>query len=204
MNFDAAAAKWDTQDRIDRAMILVEAIRSATKDAGGKIALEIGCGTGLVTLPLCQDFQEIYAVDSSGGMRNVLAEKVKSCSITNIHPCSTEILDEPKWEEKFDVIYSSMAFHHIIDIPAELAILRSVLKQDGMLIIVDLDSDQGLFHADDPSFDGHNGFDRSWLQALMEEGGFSNVTMETVYSSERIMMDNTVVPYSLFLCSAAK
>ena len=202
MFFDEIAAEWDTKRRIERAKVLAGAIKDSLGKAKGLIALEVGCGTGLLSFELTDVFDEIYCIDSSNEMLTVINQKIIRACIKNIFVYTTEILFQHKYYEKFDVIYSSMVFHHIIDIKKELSALHKLLKKDGTLIIIDLDKEDGRFHKEEKSFCGHNGLDRLELQEIFINSGFQDVSFQTVYAGEK-QVDNEMVKYTLFLCRAS-
>lgn len=201
MNFDQRAAGWDTPERIERTKTLAGFITAELGPAAGLTALEVGCGTGLMAYALEDYFEKIYCVEASAGMLAVLSEKLAQLGTKSLTPCGTELLSRSALFGTIDVVYSSMAFHHIQDIRAELTALRRMLKQGGHLIIIDLDTDDGSFHSDDPDFNGHHGFERPALGALMEACGFGDVTFKTIFSGEKPVGERAV-SYSLFLCHA--
>jgi len=78
---------------------------------GVKLALDIGCGTGLQAIPLALNGIHVVAIDVSEGMLNVLKEKIKKLGIKNIEtyklPASgIEKLVEIYGENTFDLAYS--------------------------------------------------------------------------------------------------
>ena len=201
MNFDEKAAQWDTPQRIERAKAQAGFIRKELGRPYHFTALEIGCGTGLLAFELKDYFSKIYCAEPSEGMRAVLNEKLQQSGIQNILPDDTSLLSQEEYFGTFDVVYSAMVFHHIADISEELLQLRKMLKSGGHLIIIDLDIDDGTFHSDDPTFNGHHGFDRQELGLLLAQCGFSAATFQTIYSGVKPMGEKQV-PYSLFLCHA--
>lgn len=201
MYFDEVAEKWDTKRRIERANILANSISDKINKKKDLIALEVGCGTGLITLNLINKFSEIYCVDTSKEMVSVFKSKIEKLNITNIYPRGIELINDNNFYGKFDVIYSSMVFHHIIDIKNELRKLYKLFNKEGYLIIIDLDEEDGSFHKDEKDFCGHNGFKRQYLKDILEECNFKEITFETVYEGEK-ELDDCSKEYSLFLCLA--
>lgn len=201
MGFNEKAACWDTPERIGRAKVQADFIKTELGRSSGLTALEIGCGTGLVAFGLRDYFSKIYCIDSSEGMLAVLREKIKQNGAENLVACDTALLSRKEYLASFDVVYSVMAFHHIVDIKAELLLLRQTLKSGGHLIIIDLDTDDGSFHSGEPDFNGHHGFDRQALGLLLAQCGFSAATFKTLYSGVKPVGEKPVA-YSLFLCHA--
>jgi Methylase involved in ubiquinone/menaquinone biosynthesis len=203
MSFNEEAKSWDTKRRSDRAAILAESIRNVLGIKTGQKAMEIGCGTGLISLYLKENFECIDCVDESTEMIKVLENKLLENKITNIYPHSLDFLSKTSDNKKFNVIYSSMVFHHIIDTEEELKLLVQFLKEDGKLIIIDLDKEDGSFHKQEKDFRGHNGFDREEFIMKCKQVGLSNVTIDTAFEGEQEIDDN-VIRYSLFICVAQR
>ncbi len=143
--------------------------------------LEFGCGTGLVGLKFQKTVQHLTLLDTSDAMLNVLREKITLHQIDNaqiIHSDITSI----KWDEKqFDGIFSSMAFHHVHNIPEVLSIFYRILKPGGFIAIADLMKEDGSFHKDETV--EHNGFDLEELKSLFFQAGF---TVKSAYPYHRI------------------
>ena len=136
-------------------------------------------------------------------MVKVLKEKIKEGNLKNISIYTEEILNNEEFYEKFDIVYSSMVFHHIVDIEKEFELLSKLLKKGGQVIIIDLDEEDGSFHKNEKDFNGHNGFNRDEFKDILEKYGFMDVTFETVFNGTKIVLDKGV-DYSLFLCVAQK
>lgn len=201
MYFDEVATKWDTPKRIERAKILSKFILDKFNNMDTMSALEIGCGTGLITLELNNAFKEIYCVDTSKEMLNALKSKVLKYELSNVYPCEIKSIYNDNFYKGFNVIYSSMVFHHITDIESELKILYGLLKKDGYLIIIDLDEEDGRFHKNEKGFCGHNGFKREYLKEILEKCNFNEITFETIFK-DRKEFEDEIIEYSLFLCLA--
>jgi len=201
MNFDQVAASWDTKLRKERAAVLAEKIVASLENNQGMKAMEIGCGTGLISINLKDKFAEIYCVDESEEMLRVLQDKLNYEKIDHIYPRTIKLLEKERFYRYFDVIYSSMAFHHIEDVEKEFAILKKLLIKEGQLIIIDLDQEDGTFHKNEVGFRGHNGFNRNEFVTMCENAGFTIMKIETVYEGKK-NIDDTSIVYSLFLCAA--
>ena len=114
--FDEAAANWDEKPRrVELSRRIVEAIKEAVPFTREMTALEIGCGTGLLTLGLASELKSIMATDSSQGMIKVLRSKIESNEILNIETRCFDFVSNNNLsaQKRFDLIYSGMVFHHI-------------------------------------------------------------------------------------------
>ena len=101
----------------------------------GKTALEIGCGTGEFSRLLAQRFERVVAIDLSPKMIEVAQQH--SQDFDNIDFQVADILQWQFPKEKLDAIASIATFHHL---PLEnlLPSLKSALKPEGKLVILDL------------------------------------------------------------------
>jgi len=86
-DFDSVAASWDQEPRrVQLARKVVDAISCEARPLQAMRVLDFGCGTGLVTLALASQVQEIVAADSSQGMLEQLANKLGASGISNVQP----------------------------------------------------------------------------------------------------------------------
>ena len=203
MRFDKLALTWDKPNHIERARVLSEKISEEFSDTSDLTVLDFGCATGLMALKLSDTFKEVYCTDLSEKMLEVLSDKLSKSNIDNIKTVSTKDLTTSKFQEKFDVIYSSMVFHHIENIEVELKKLYSLLKKNGSLIIIDLDKSEKNFHKDDSNFTGHHGFERENIMNVLASCGFKNINIKTVFDGKKPIGDETV-DFTLFLLKGEK
>lgn len=194
--FDAKAAVWDEDPRrVQMARAIAEAIAGAVPLKTTMQALEVGCGTGLVTTCLASKLGSITAVDTSAGMLDVLRTKMQALAISNIVPMQADLTGPHSIEGKFDLIFSSMTFHHIGDYKAILGTLHSLLSPGGWIAIADLDAEDGSFH-DPQTHIEHRGFDRAELIAVLQRLGFSTLKDSTAFA---IPKNNRFYPVFLII-----
>jgi len=173
--FDKAAKNWDEEPRrVKLVEDVASAIRKSVPISKDWRALDIGCGTGLLTLNLADSVASVTGADSSLAMLDKLAEKIAVAGISNVKSRYLNLEESLKFEEKFDLIVSSMTLHHIKEPQKLFASLLPTLKSGGYIAFADLEEEDGTFH-DDPSGVHHNGFSRSKLQELLESAGFITI-----------------------------
>lgn len=90
--------------------------------------LDLGCGTGVLTVQLADLCDKIVGVDSSQSM----IEKAKE-QFSNIEFKVCDALALP-FENEFDVVFSNAVFHWISDHDALLKNIHKVLKPQGVLV----------------------------------------------------------------------
>ena len=198
-NFDERARDWDADPmKVERACAVAEAIREALPLRPGMTALEVGCGTGLLSFALQADFASITLADTSQGMLDVLSEKIKTAGAVNMHPVRLDLAVGPLPVQHFDVLYSLMTLHHIPDTDYILQQFWAVLEPGGWLALADLDREDGSFHGPKMT-DVHLGFEREQLQAQVERAGFAGVKFATAFAVQKAGR-----VYPVFLMTARK
>ena len=108
------------------------AMRKFLPDLNGKTVLDLGCGYG----HNCIDFvsrgaTRVVGIDISEKMLAVAKEESPNAKIEYRNMSMTEISN---LNEKFDFIYSSLAFHYVKDFDAFAKDMYSVLNAGGQLL----------------------------------------------------------------------
>jgi ubiquinone/menaquinone biosynthesis C-methylase UbiE len=207
MTFDEKAKNWDNDpQKIERANIFANEIRAFIKPDLQMNALEFGCGTGMQSYFLRNDFKTITLMDTSQGMLDVLEQRIKNENISNFKPVLFDLTnnDFPAESEKFDVIYTSMTMHHIFDINNIINKFNSMLNTGGFLCIADLEKEDGSFHSDQPDFNGHLGFDRKEIDNFFENNGYEIVFYKICFEIEKKSNTNILKKYPVFLIIGKK
>lgn len=195
-HFDERAADWDDDDKQARSRVVAAAIREQVDVTATTRILEYGAGTGLTTQFLAAGpVGDVVLADPSAGMREAMAAKVADGRL----PAGATITDldlsrEGPPDEHFDLVVTVMVLHHIPDVARVLAAMARLVAPDGHLCIVDLDAEDGSFHAELDHFAGHDGFDRDGLSALLETAGLAPPSWRHVH--EVVKHDR---PYPVFL-----
>ena len=202
-NFDERAKDWDSDPmKVNRAKTVAQTIRSAIPLTREMIALEYGCGTGLLSFALQSDLAQITLADTSQGMLDVLAEKISALGVANMTPLRLDLSTDPLPDSPFDLTYSLMTLHHIPDARDILKKFHALLTPGGWLCIADLDKEDGTFHTDGTS-DVHLGFERGELQKWVEDAGFSDVKFSTAFEIKKKIGEAEKI-FPVFLLTAQK
>ena len=137
--------------------------------------MDFGSGTGFLLEEIAPFVQKITAVDVSKSMNEQLENKRQTVK------CELEMmtldLTTKKINQKFDGIISSMTLHHIKDIQSIMTTFYSLLNNDGVIAIADLDTEKGNFHTSDTGV-FHLGFDREYFKKIAKDVGFKNLKIQ--------------------------
>ena len=93
--------------------------------------LDIGCGGGLISEPMCRLGAEVCGIDASESNIKVASLHAKQSGLDiNYFQKSPELMDENK---KFDVILNLEIVEHVNDIDLYLSSCKNLLKKDGLM-----------------------------------------------------------------------
>lgn len=197
--FAARAATWDDNpERAAAARAFFEAALPLAGEAARGEVLDFGCGTGQIGLAFAPLARRVVLADTSPAMLEVLRGKIARAGITNaaIHQGGPEGLPA----ESAGLIVSLNALHHIADIPALAAQLRRICRAGGQVIVGDLVSEDGSFHA--PDSVPHNGFDPEALGRVFAAQGFEPRAVLRHHAIRKTGPDGAVRHYPQFLLQA--
>ncbi len=198
-NFDLAAQTWDEKpQRVALARDVFRSIASAVTITRGMKALDFGCGTGLLSLQVRELTGAVTCADSSRGMLDVLEEKARSAGLSGVTAIHLTSDDGEGLVGSYDLITSSMTFHHVRDIPALVKRLAHHLNPGGALCVADLDPDGGRFHRDDTGV-FHDGFTREEMADHLRGAGFIDVISSTAAVVERRDEAGERATFTIFL-----
>ncbi len=175
--FDAQAREWDTDERRERARTITREVASIIPLSPDWDAVDVGCGTGLLSLELGPHLGRVLLTDVSAGMLQVAGEH--TAADPERYRVEQRDLSTAPLPEPVDLAFSSMALHHVPDLDALLANIAASLRPGGWVALVDLDADpENTYHSDD--FTGHLGIDRDELAAHLGRLGFADVSIRTI------------------------
>lgn len=201
-HFDGKARQWDDNPLFrERGLKIADAVRQAVPLNRGMTALDYGCGTGLLSFPLKDELGAILMADSSGGMLEVVNEKIAAQGVTNMTTLQLDLLAGPVPAQRVDLIVTAMTLHHVPDTDRILSLFHDLLTPGGYLCIADLDPEDGSFHG--PEVDVHHGFDRAELGRRVAQAGFAAVQFQTVFAIAKERASGTQ-DYPVFLMTARR
>ena len=199
--FDAEAATWDNDPENEERQVAVARAIEEVVDLNPRMsALDVGGGTGRLSLLLADRVGSAVVTDPSAGMVQVARERIEGAGLSDRLSVVQADLTTDRLGGSFDVVWSSMALHHVQDLDGLLRSVAELLVDGGWLAIADLDEDpDGAYHADITDFGGHHGFDRECLAERLVSAGFANVSF--VDATTVLKGDHS---FGVFLCTATK
>lgn len=200
--FDSVANRYDTPDKIERSKEFVDKLLSLIPVNKSFKVMDIGAGTGIVDIILSDFVKEIYAFDLSEGMLNVFKEKIDKQKISNIKIFKKDVINEGFEEKDFNLIITSMTFHHIENPEEALKTVVNYLKDNGYIAIIDLEKEDGTFHSDNTDVK-HFGFDKTEVEKWFENLGLKDIKVITVYSIQK-NREGKIKDYPVFLALGKK
>ena len=196
--FKGKAKDWDVTDRIKQlsAGIGCSILKNVAFNSTMHV-MDFGAGTGLITSQVAPFVNKITAVDISQAMLDQLIAKQELKD--KVQALCQDITSKPTGE-KYDLIMSAMAMHHVKDTDNMVKQFAAHLKSGGKVALADLDKEDGSFHPAGVEGVYHSGFERSEFLATLEKHGFKDVRFETAHT---VQGDNGTYPVFLALATKA-
>lgn len=173
--FDQIADQWDNM----RESFFSETVREkAFSTAGvqkGKVAADIGAGSGFITEGLIRRGLQVIAVDQSEAMLKEMGRKFAHAKGIDYRVGDSESL--PISNEVVDYVFGNMYLHHVDSPPKAIKEMVRILKPGGKLVITDLDEHTFEFLRHE-HHDRWMGFKREDVRRWFEEAGLKNVAVD--------------------------
>ena len=199
--FDDEAAMWDDKPGHEERQVAVARAIAEAVDLGPQLrAVDIGGGTGRLSILLADRVGSVIVTDPSAGMVKVARERIEAAGLGDRLSAVQADLTTDRLDGSYEVVWSSMALHHVKDLDALLRSVAGLLVDGGHLAIADLEKDpDGAFHATRVDFDGHHGFERQHLTDQLNRAGFTDVRFADATSIVKNDRE-----FGVFLCTATK
>ncbi|MFA5105311.1 MAG: methyltransferase domain-containing protein [Candidatus Margulisiibacteriota bacterium] len=152
---------------------LLDLVVKNTRVKSGDKILDLGCGTGLLSLRYLQkSCCSITGVDYSREMIDILKDKVKKLKLKDrISICLLDAASLKFKDNTFDRVVSSVALHHVEDKLPVLKKVFRVLKPGGIFIIGEVDMDTTGKHTDAKRLKRIlRVLEQEWIPALKDVG----------------------------------
>jgi 2-polyprenyl-3-methyl-5-hydroxy-6-metoxy-1,4-benzoquinol methylase len=149
-HFDTAARDWDQRPMSQQLAAVPPRLLAHLPLAPTDHVLDFGAGTGLLATQIAPRVAQVTALDMSGAMLQVLADK----GFANITPHQGDIF--AGLPGRYHAIVSCMALHHVADTTALMQAFASTLHPGGRVALVDLYQEDGSFHGDNEAKGVHH------------------------------------------------
>ncbi len=175
--FEKVADQWDQM----REGFFTDKVREvAVAKAGveaGKLAADIGAGTGFITEELVKNEVKVIAVDQSEAMLEEMKRKFDRFDTIEYRTGNFNHL--PLQDESVDYSFGNMYLHHV-DVPlVAIEEMVRVLKPGGKVVITDMDEHEFEFLRKE-QHDRWLGFKREDVERWFKEAGLKNVSVDCV------------------------
>lgn len=180
--FNQVAGNWDQL----RAGFFSEAVRDqaiATADVQkGKLAADIGAGSGFVTEGLVRLGVRVIAVDQSQAMLEEMRKKFAGLEEVYIRSGSGDGI--PILDSSVDYVFANMYLHHVEKPSQAISEMVRILKPGGRLVVTDLDEHEVEFLRAE-HHDRWLGFRRSDVEAWLANAGLQQAAVVSTDESCR-------------------
>ncbi len=175
--FENVAREWDRM----RESFFSEAVREkalSTADVQrGKVAADIGAGSGFITEGLLLKGLRVIAVDQSEAMISVMKEKFPKAEGIDFRVGDS--IQLPISDEAVDYAFANMYLHHVEAPLGAVKEIARILRPAGKLVITDLDEHAFEFLRVE-HHDHWMGFKREDIKRWLTEARFKNVSVDCV------------------------
>ncbi len=175
--FEKVATQWDQM----RESFFSEAVREKALSMAdvqeGKVAADLGAGSGFITEGLLHKGLKVIAVDQSQAMISVMREKFAEAEGIDFRVGDSNRL--PITDGAVDYAFANMYLHHVESPLGAVKEMARILRPAGKLVITDLDEHAFEFLRVE-HHDRWMGFKRDDIKKWLTEAGLKNVSVDCV------------------------
>ena len=175
--FDRVAQDWDDMREnffSDEVRVIALSTASVQK---GKIAADIGAGTGFISEGLIQEGLQVIAVDQSEAILKEMKKKFADIKTIDYRIGQAQTLPIP--DATVDYAFANMYLHHVESPPKAIAEMVRILKPAGKLVITDLDEHEFDFLREE-HHDRWMGFKRADIVEWFQSAGLKEICIDSI------------------------
>jgi ubiquinone/menaquinone biosynthesis C-methylase UbiE len=201
--FDEIAPRWDDMRRTYFSERVRDRALSEARVQRGKLAADVGVGTGFITEGLIGHGVEVLAIDESLPMLQVLRRKAFGGA--GLHCCIGSAERLPVRAGAVDYVFANMCLHHVVHPAAAIGEMARILKKGGTLIITDLDEHAFAFLTEERT-DRWMGFRRADVRTWFAEAGLKDIMVGDTGERASVPSDSTdnCADISIFIARGKK
>jgi ubiquinone/menaquinone biosynthesis C-methylase UbiE len=201
--FDDVAHQWDNMQQSFFSESVRDKAFSVARVQKGKIAADVGAGSGFITEGLIGKGLKVIAVDQSQAMLAEMRKKFSGAAGIEYRLGEAEKLPIP--DEAVDYAFANMYIHHVESPLKAINEMVRILKPGGTLVITDMDEHEFKFLKEE-QHDRWMGFKREDVRRWFEEAGLRNVEVDCLGESccSKSSCGEEKASVSLFVASGEK
>jgi len=201
--FDEVAHQWDNMQQSFFSETVRDKAFSVARVKKGRIAADVGAGSGFITEGLISKGLKVIAVDQSEAMLAEMRKKFSRDAGIEYRLGEAEKLPIP--DEAVDYAFANMYIHHVESPLKAIKEMVRILKPGGTLVITDIDEHEFKFLKDE-QHDRWMGFKREDIRRWFEEAGLKNVEVDCVGESccSKSSGGDEYASISMFVASGGK
>ena len=175
--FDRVAQDWDKmRENFFSDEIRMKALSTAAVQKG-KIAADIGAGTGFISEGLIREGLQVIAVDQSEAILKEMKRKFADIETIDYRIGQAQTLPIP--DATVDYAFANMYLHHVESPPEATDEMVRILKPGGKLVITDLDEHEFDFLREE-HHDRWMGFKRSDIVDWFQGAGLTEICVDSI------------------------
>jgi ubiquinone/menaquinone biosynthesis C-methylase UbiE len=162
-----------------RALALTRKLLSHVETNGSQHFLDVGCGSGLVSRYLAQEYGgEVTGIDIDP--EQIELARRDAAGVENVRFLEADAAELPFQENSFDIVFSLGALHYISNWLDVLKEIKRVLKPDGYFVYADIIYPERVTRADSssPMSFGLVTVDVDEMNSFLEKFGFTTIHSE--------------------------
>lgn len=201
--FDQIAPQWNSMRQKyfnqDIRPILFERINFKNKTV-----IDLGAGTGYLSLALAKYAKLVFAIDQSQNMLDQIRQKATHQNLSNVFTIISDVNTIAFQSHQIDIVTMNMALHHMIEPSSIIKEMHRLLKDNGQIVISDVMKHQGEW-AKEEMHDVWLGFSKNQIEQWLTYNGFIEIDfIETNYQAIATSHNGEIINPNIFIVIAKK